>query len=169
MHNFVDILSFGHFLDLFELVSPVTCADNSVTIMRQVQCKPFYARWHQNPWRNYTTMLDIFGIKLGQKSGLDLRTLGRIPKNEQELWSLGQMVDTCGRNWETQGEKNNKRKKKANFMLLVICGKTVYTTVAPIRGCFSLGLHTPRGPGEWPEGPDCLCPWRDRISSPSPG
>ena len=48
---------------------------------------------------------------------------------------MGQMVDTCGRNWETQGERNNKRKKKANFMLLVICGKTVYTTFAPICRC----------------------------------
>ena len=48
--NFVDLFSlFGHFVDLLGLVSPVTCTEiplrtkNFAVLMRQVQCKPYYA------------------------------------------------------------------------------------------------------------------------------
>ena len=48
--NFVDVFGlFGHFLDLFGLVSPVMCtkiplcAENFVVLMRRVWSKPYYA------------------------------------------------------------------------------------------------------------------------------
>ena len=81
MKDFVDLLStfpnlswtffcfFSHFLDLFGLISPVTCTEitlcteNSATLMPEFGASHITLDASQNSRHNHGTMPDIFGIK----------------------------------------------------------------------------------------------------------
>ena len=73
---------FCHFLDLSWLVSLIMCAKNSVTPMRWVQCKPYYAGQPPKFLALSHTTPDIFGIRCIFPS------LGTAHLTKPECWPL---------------------------------------------------------------------------------